>query len=182
MMAEQGLLWEPERQAIVFVDEDGPYYPFQHQGASPTDWEVSHCRFSYWEQGRFYFAPATLRVSFWKDDKTEDGKLQWSVNGLPAIEKGLWSGVLSEWEAGLQEAVVPVKPKKPRKRYKWSKAALVRNRQKRLRKRIEKKHGYDPDRPTLFDDDLRMEIELEFMERITQNKVYFVDGGYNDAK
>ena len=76
----------------------------------------------------------------------------------------------------IQRAQAQTKKRKPRKPYKWSTAAKVRNRQRLLRRRIEKQFGYDPDRPDLFDGDTLLAIESEFHDQIHEHPNYFIRG------
>jgi len=185
--AVQLTMFQTPRQPIRFVDERGkPTFPFQTQEGW-IDWKCSHAgRYYYWqseinnkEVNHGYFSPHVLNVSFWKDDKTPEGELKSSTSGAPDREKKIWAERLARWEAEAMEqweSTPYAPPKKPRKKYKWSRRAKIRNRQRLLRGRIEKKHGYDPDRPTLFDKDLRDAIEKEFQERIHDNPDYFIKG------
>ena len=150
----------------------------------------AHCRapqFFYWdsELERLLIVPIACNVSFWKDDKTPAGELKMSINGKPERERLYQQQKRDALNAELAAQGffdTPAEtPKKKRKPYKWSTAAIVRNRQRKLRKRIEKKYGYDPDRPQLFQDELAATIELEFQERIAKEPDYFIQGKrYNE--
>ena len=179
-------MFQTPRQPIKLTDEKGELtFPFKTEEAW-ANWKCSHAgRYYYWESevrnqevNRGYFSPHILNVSFWKDDKTPEGELKSSTNGPPDREKQIWAERLAAWEAQALEQwkSTPHAPKKPRKKYKWSKRAKIRNRQRLLRKRIEKKHGYDPEKPTLFDKDLRISIQAEFEEHINNNPEYFIKG------
>ena len=170
-------MWEAESKPIVFFDERGPRYPFRPPYYSFQTAELSHHRFSYWdfEQKRLFFSPYPLWLSFWKDDKTEQGELKYSVNGLPDREKDIWEARRKKWEQAASQLVPQkeVKPRKPRKPYKWSKKALKRNRLRKLRQRVEKKHGFNPDHPDLFDAHILLAIEAEINEKIAETPRYF---------
>ena len=158
--------------------------PLSRRNGTWYDEQYSIGRFAYWDSERemIVLSPTTLWVSFWKDDKTPEGELKTSPNGLPKHEKEIWRQRRTEWDAEWQAEIAnapAVIPKKPRKSYKWSKEAKARNRRKRLRQRIEKAHGYDPNRPDLFDGEILIAIDAEYHERINDNPVYFIKGEYN---
>ena len=97
---------------------------------------------------------------------------------MPRKEKERWDGLIQQWESEISTTTPTPKPKKKKASRKWSPAAKARNRQRLLRKRIEKSHGYDSEKPGLFDSNLLAKIESEFQQTITERREYFIDGVY----
>ena len=182
----QLLLWKPTFKATEFFDEDSkPLYPFKIEGKGwlMGDFEMSYAgRNIYWDYitQSFMFSPLMIMVSVWNDPETN--KLMHSHRGVPDEIKAMWREKRAREEEEDFKDFVPVKPMKPRKPYKWSKKAKIRNRQRLLRKRIEKKHGYDPNRPDLFDGEILLAIEADFQEAIHDNPDYFIKGLYTRGK
>ena len=182
----QLLLWKPTFKPTEFFREDGtPCYPFQIEGKGWIwgDLEMSYAgRNIYWDYitRSLLFSPHVLRVSVWSDPETN--KLMSSYRGVPDEVKAIWAERRERDETEAFNNFVPVAPKKPRKPYKWSKKAKIRNRQRLLRKRIEKKHGYNPNRPDLFDGEILLAIEADFQEAIHDNPDYFIKGLYTRGR
>ena len=61
---------------------------------------------------------------------------------------------------------------------KWSKERKAKTRRRNLRKRIEKKYGYDPNNPQriLFQDAVVRKINAEFTEQVEANIAYYYEG------
>ena len=174
-------LFEQEIRAVRFFDEETgkQLYPFRVQGQAVSDWDICHAgKFSYWdtEKRMMVFTPSPVWVAFWKDDKTPEGELKSSINGIPAREKRIRAERLAQQRKEAEEwfKANPIQPpKKKRKPYKWSKEALSRNRKKRFRKRLEKKYGYNPDLPKFFDDETLLAIELECLEEFDKYPKFY---------
>lgn len=174
-MAEQLYIFQPERHPLDFSKFQTPLH---NRCGAWYDGQYSIGRFAYYESESemIVLSPFALRLSFWKDDKTPEGELKTSLKGLPEREKEIWRQRLLEGERESAEyfANLPeVKPRKPRKGYKWSKAAIARNRRKRMRQRIEKRHGYNPNRPDIFQDEILADIESEYQTMLYQHPEYY---------
>lgn len=60
----------------------------------------------------------------------------------------------------------------------WSAERKAKTRRSNLQKRIEKKHGYDPDSPqlALFEEDRQQAINAEVTEQVEANVPYYFEG------
>ena len=129
------------------------------------------------EDGEYIFSPFHWRTHIYHCILTGKMKFtRWQATGLGYNFYQTDEEKAAEDEELRLHFEAQAKKRKPRKPYKWSTAAKVRNRQRRLRKRIEKQFGYDPNRPDLFDGDTLLAIESEFHDRIHDNPDYFIHG------
>ena len=170
----QLLLIQPVRKPAAFGKLNAPF-------RNPYDgWTTKkHCqagKFLYWETEMdcIVITPSPARVSFWKDEKTVDGELKMSIHGLPERERGRYT---------TNDADVMPAPRRKRKRKRqstrWSKAAIIRNRKRKLRARIEKRFGYTPNDLHLFDADLLARIDAEYKAHLAASPDYYAGKRYN---
>lgn len=168
-MAEQLELFETEWKANDFKTRPFPFssrytrYDFSHSG----------CWIDY-QDGEYILSPFHHRNHIYSCYFTNKVKFtRWPASKLPYDfyktdeEKAAEDERYRKYLAQQQEA----KPK--RKQSKWSREAKARNRRKRLKARIEKKHGYDPDQPTMFDDEILAEIDFEYQMKIAEMPDYY---------
>lgn len=168
----QLLLIQPTRKPAAFGKLNAPF-------RDRYGWtDVPHChaaRFLYWESEMdcIVIAPMPCKVSFWKDEKTVDGELKTSIHGLPERERGRYATT----DTNVKPA--PRRRKQKRQSTRWSKSAIIRNRKRKLRLRIEKRFGYDPQSLHLFNDDLTSRIDAEYQKHLAANPDYYAGKRYN---
>ena len=146
-------------------------------GRGYFDIEISHHRFAYFnhEVERIILSPYPLKISFWSCAKTgEMLSAPTTPKILDFIQEHHVQRMAKYASEDKQLVVTLHTPKrKPRKPYKWSKNAKARNRRNRLKKRIEKKHGYNPQQPSLFQKELLQDINVEYRQRLDLQPDYF---------
>ena len=168
-MAEQLELFEIEWKPH---DWDKRPFPFASKYAH---YDYSHSgRWIAYEDGEYIFSPFHHRNHIYSCYFTNRVKFtRWPASKLPYDFYKTDEEKAADEERYQKYLAENVKPKQKRKQSKWSREAKARNRRKRLKARIEKKHGYDPNQPTMFDDEILAEIDFEYQMNIAKQPDYY---------
>lgn len=164
-MPDQLELFEPEMKPI---DLDANPFPFR---ARYYREDFSHCGlFIDHQDGEFIFSAFFIINFIYSDYFTNRVKFtRWPACRLPYD----FYRTNEERTADIKQSRPEAKQRKKRKPYKWSREAKARNRRKRLKQRIQKKHGFDPNQSTLFQEELLSEIDFEYQMTIAKQPEYY---------
>ena len=171
LMHQQLELFEPEWKPHDFSQRPFPF------ASKYAHYDFGHCgRWINYEDGEYIFSPFHHRNHIYSCYFTNRVKFtRWPACGLPRDfydtdeEKAEREKQYLKYLADNNK----LKPKKKRKSSKWSPEAKARNRRKRLRERIEKNHGYNPNQPTMLQEELLAKIEFEYKMTIAEMPDYY---------